>query len=61
MMKGCALASFPFSPFGFSSSFLLDPVPNLIRLSQIGIPEPLALCLHLVLESIESRDKLVSS
>src|SRR6266511_1161736 len=39
----------------------LDPVPNLIQLSQIGIPKPLASHLQLVLESIESRDKLVGS
>src|SRR6266508_5722191 len=39
----------------------LDPVPNLIQLSQIRIPKPLALHLQLVLESIESRDKLVGS
>src|SRR4030095_222853 len=70
MTKGCAaaLASFPFLLFAFSSSFVLrissflfNPVPNLIQLSQIGISKPFALRLQLVLEAIESRDKLVGS
>ena len=43
------------------SSFLFNPVPNLIQLSQIGISKPLALRLQHVLEAIESRDKLVGS
>ena len=43
------------------SSFLFNPVPNLIQLSQIGLSQPPALRLQLVFESIESRDKLVGS
>src|SRR6266496_485374 len=43
----------------FGSRHFLNPVPDLIQLSKIGIPEPLAARLQLVLESIESRDKLV--
>ena len=43
------------------SSFPFYLIPNLIQLSQIGIPKPLALGVQLVLEPIESHDKLVGS